>query len=413
MRKIAAVTLSVSAACAAMMIVTARASDQDFTTIERGHYLATAADCVACHTVPGSPKTYAGGRAIETPFGDIVSANITPDLATGIGAWTDKQFEDAVRKGIRPDGSRLYPAMPYPNYTKMSHDDVMAIRAYLRTVEPVTNKVNRSTLPFPFNIRTAMRGWNMLFFNEGEFKPDPNKSAEWNRGAYLVEGPGHCGACHTPKNMVGADKTSEAFQGAQLQGWFAPNLTNDDLKGLGTWSIDDVAAYLKTGHNRITAATGIMAEEIQFASSKMTDSDLKAIAIYLKSLPGDRERHDTLAADDPAMKAGQAIYRDQCAACHMIDGKGVPHLFPSLADASVLRSRDPRTAIRLVLRGARTVATKEEPTAPGMPSYAQMLKDDEIAAVLTYARNAWGRAAPPVTAGDVAKARKDLQARND
>jgi mono/diheme cytochrome c family protein len=412
MRKIAAIPLSLCAA-GAMMVAVARASDQDFTTIERGHYLATASDCVACHTVPGSTEEYAGGRAIETPFGDIVSANITPDMATGIGSWTDKQFEDAVRNGIRPDGSRLYPAMPYPSYTKLTHDDVMAIRAYLRTVKAVNNKVDRNTLPFPFNIRTAMRGWNMLFFTEGEYKPDPNKSAEWNRGAYLVEGPGHCGACHTPKNVAGADKTSEAFHGAQLQGWSAPNITNDDLKGLGTWSIDDVAKYLKTGHNRITAASGIMAEEIKFASSKMTDSDLKAIAIYLKSLPGDRERHDTLAADDPAMKAGHAIYRDQCSACHMIDGKGVPHLFPSLADASVLRSRDPRTAIRLVLRGARTVATKDEPTAPGMPSYAHMLKDDEIAAVLTYARNAWGRAAPPVTPDDVKKAREDLRARND
>jgi mono/diheme cytochrome c family protein len=412
MRKTASIALSLCVAGSAMVAV-ARASDQDFTTIERGHYLATASDCVACHTVPGTTRNFAGGRAIETPFGDIVSANITPDMATGIGSWTDKQFEDAVRKGIRPDGSRLYPAMPYPNYTKLSHDDVMAIRAYLRTVKAVKNKVDRSTLPFPFNIRSGMRAWNALFFNEGEYKPDPNKSAEWNRGAYLVQGPGHCGACHTPKNVAGADKSSEAFHGAQLQGWFAPNITNDDLKGLGTWSVDDVATYLKTGHNRITAATGIMAEEINFASSKMTDSDLKAIAIYLKSLPGDQERHDTLAADDPMMKAGHAIYRDQCAACHMIDGKGVPHLFPSLADASVLRSRDPRTAIRLVLRGARTVATKGEPTAPGMPSYAHMLKDDEIAAVLTYARNAWGRNAPPVTADDVRKARKDLQARND
>jgi mono/diheme cytochrome c family protein len=393
------------------MIATARASDQDFTVIERGRYLATAADCVACHTIPGAGKDFAGGRPIETPFGEIDSANITPDQATGIGGWTDKQFDDAVRKGIRPDGSRLYPAMPYPNYTKMSHRDVMAIRAYLKTVKPVNNKVDRSTLPFPFNIRTAMRGWNMLFFDEGEYKPDPNKSAEWNRGAYLVQGPGHCGACHTPKNSLGGDKTSEAFQGGRLQGWFAPNLTNDETKGLGAWSIDDVASYLKTGHNRITAATGIMAEEIEHASSKMTDADLKSIAIYLKSLPGDNERHDTVAADDPAMKAGHAIYRDQCAACHMIDGKGVSHLFPSLADASVVRSKDPRTAIRLVLRGARTVATDGEPTGPGMPSYAHMLKDDEIAAVLTYARNAWGRPMPPVTADDVRKAREDLDAR--
>jgi mono/diheme cytochrome c family protein len=412
MRKIAAIALSVGAAAAAT-VVAAQAGDQDFTKIERGRYLATAADCVACHTIPGSNDRFAGGRPIETPFGNIMSANITPDQATGIGGWTDRQFEDAVRKGIRPDGSRLYPAMPYPSYTKMSHDDVMAIREYLKTVRAVNNKVDRSALPFPLNIRAGMRAWNMLFFDEGEYKPDPNKSAEWNRGAYLVQGPGHCSACHTPKNVAGGDKTSEAFQGGRLQGWFAPNITNDETRGLGTWSIEDIATYLKTGHNRVSAATGIMAEEIEHASSKMTDGDLKAIAIYLKSLPGQQERHNTLAADDPAMKAGHAIYRDQCAACHMIDGKGVPRLFPSLADASVVRSSDPRTAIRLVLRGARTVATDGEPTAPGMPSYAHMLSDDEIAAVLTYARNAWGRPMPAISADDVAKARKDLGGRVD
>ncbi|HVV79125.1 MAG TPA: c-type cytochrome [Pseudolabrys sp.] len=412
MRNAAAIALSLCAA-GAVMVAGARASDQDFTSVERGRYLATAADCVACHTIPGSKDAFAGGRPIETPFGNIVSANITSDQATGIGSWTDEQFDRAVRDGIRPDGSRLYPAMPYPNYTKMSRDDVRAIRAYLRTVEPVNNAVNRSTLPFPFNIRTAMRGWNMLFFDKGEFKPDPTKSIEWNRGAYLVDGPGHCGACHTPKNVLGGDKTGEYLQGGPLQGWFAPNITNDEAKGLGKWSVDDIVAYLKTGHNRITAATGPMAEEIEHASSKMTDGDLKAMATYLKSVPGGTSEPKPIAENDPAMKAGHAIYRDQCAACHMIDGKGVASLFPSLADASVLRSRDPATAIRLVLRGARTVQTDHEPTGPGMPAYGRMLKDDEIAAVLTYARNAWGRGAPPVTADDVAKARKDLQARND
>jgi mono/diheme cytochrome c family protein len=411
MRKV----VGIVALCAASagFVVMARASDQDFTKVDRGRYLATAADCVACHTIPGSKDKFAGGRPIETPFGEIVSANITPDQATGIGSWTDEQFDRAVRDGIRPDGSRLYPAMPYPNYTKMSHDDVMAIRAYLSTVEPVNNRVDRSTLPFPFNIRTAMRGWNMLFFDKGEYKPDPNKSIEWNRGAYLVQGPGHCGACHTPKNSLGGDKTSEFLKGGLLQGWFAPNITNDEANGLGKWSVDDVVAYLKTGHNRITAATGIMAEEIEHASSKMTDGDLKAIATYLKSVPGDSKDPKPIAENDPAMKAGHAIYRDQCAACHMIDGKGVANLFPSLADASVLRSSDPATAIRLVLRGARTVQTDHEPTGPGMPAYGRMLKDDEIAAVLTYARNAWGRGAPAVTAADVAKARKDLEARSD
>jgi mono/diheme cytochrome c family protein len=289
----------------------------------------------------------------------------------------------------------------------------MAIRSYLRTIEPVRNTPDRTALPFPFSIRAAMRGWNMLFFTPGEFKPDPNKSAEWNRGAYLVTGPGHCGACHTPKNFLGGDKNSQELQGSPLQGWFAPNITNDNVTGLGTWSEDDIAQYLRTGHNRITAATGPMAEEIEHASSKMTDADLKAIAVYLKSIPGDTGTRQAVAKDDPAMKAGEAIYRDQCAACHMIDGKGVSHLFPSLADASMLRSTDPRSAIRLVLRGVRSVATKDEPTGPGMPAYGHMLKDEEIAAVLTYARNIWGRAAPAVTSGDVAKAREDLKARSD
>lgn len=397
--------------CAAAM--PAIASEQNHTAIERGRYLAAASDCFACHTVPGTERPYAGGRAIETPFGNIISANITPDQETGIGSWSDEQFENAVRNGIRPNGQRLYPAMPYTAYTKMSHDDVMAIRAYLRTIEPIRNAPDRTALPFPFNIRTAMRGWNMLFFTPGEFQSDPNKSPEWNRGAYLVTGPGHCGACHTPKNIFGGDKDSRELQGSPLQGWFAPNITNDNLTGLGTWSNDDIAQYLRTGHNRITAATGPMAEEIEHASSKMTDADLNAIAVYLKSIPGDPDTHPTLPKDDPAMRAGEAIYRDQCAACHMIDGKGVANLFPSLADASMLRSRDPRSAIRLVLRGVRSVATKEEPTGPGMPSFSRQLKDAEIAAVLTYARNAWGRPAPPVPPGEVAKAREALKARAD
>ncbi len=410
MRRIAALLLLL---CTAGGALPARASEQDHTLIERGRYLATASDCVACHTVPGAGKPFAGGRPIETPFGNIVSANITPDQATGIGAWSDEQFDDAVRRGVRPDGSRLYPAMPYTAYTKMSHDDVKAIRAYLNTVEPVHNEVNRSALPFPLNIRTAMRVWNALFFSKGEFKPDPQKSAEWNRGAYLVTGPGHCGACHTPKNVLGGDKQSEALQGSRLQGWFAPNITNDTVAGLGAWSADDVVTYLRTGHNRITAATGPMAEEVENASAYMTDADLKAIATYLKSVPGQSGSTQPVAANDPVMKAGEAIYRDQCAACHMIDGKGVASLFPSLADGSVLRSRDPRTAIRLVLRGARTAATKDEPTAPGMPSFSRQLTDEQIAAVLTYARNTWGRPAAAVSANDVADARSDLSARSD
>ena len=268
-------------------------------------------------------------------------------------------------------------------------------------------------MPFPFNIRTGMRAWDALYFTEGEFKPDPNKSAEWNCGAFLVEGPGHCGACHTPKSFLGGDKSSEYLQGSQLQGWVTPNITNDNVAGLGAWSVDDIVTYMRTGHNRITAATGPMAEEVENSSSKMTDGDLKAIATYLKSLPGDSANPQPLKPDDPMMTAGQAIFRDQCSACHSIDGKGVAQLFPSLADSSMLRSRDPRSAIRLVLRGARSVATDAEPTAPGMPSFGRQLDDDQVAAVLTYARNAWGRPAPAVTTADVSQARRALHARTD
>jgi mono/diheme cytochrome c family protein len=386
---------------------------QDFTQVARGRYLAIASDCAACHTVPGSGQPFAGGRAIETPFGNIVAPNITPDRETGIGAWSDDAFEGALRRGRRPDGARLYPAMPFNAYTKMSRNDVLAIRAYLNTLEPVRHAVVANTLPFPFNIRAAMRVWDALYFSEGEYKSDPQKSPEWNRGAFLVEGPGHCGACHTPKSFLGGDKTSQYLQGSALQGWFAPDITNDTRRGLGKWTADDVAAYLRAGHNDMTAATGPMAEEIALASSRMTDGDLHAIATYLKSLPGRQDDPQPLRADEPGIVAGQAVYRDQCSACHGLDGKGVPRLFPSLADSSSVRSHDPATLIRIVLRGARSVATDAEPTSPGMPSYGWQLDDAQVAAALTYVRNAWGSAAPAVSAQDVRQTRSDLASRPD
>jgi mono/diheme cytochrome c family protein len=418
MRKPVAALAALCALAAPLALIVPRApaatsDQQSFEQIERGRYLATLADCTACHTRKEGGKPFAGGRPIETPFGIIVSPNITPDRETGIGNWTDEQFDNALRHGVRADGARLYPAMPYPFYTKMSRDDVKAIRAYLATVEPVHNPVTANHLPFPLNIRLAMRGWDLLFFEPGEFKPDPAKSGEWNRGAFLVQGPGHCGACHTPKNVLGADETSKALQGSPVQGWFAPNITNDKMRGLGTMSVDDVTALLKTGHNRIATVTGPMAEEIEDSSSRFTDGDLKAIAIYLKSLPGAGGDETPLAQNDARMQAGKAIFRDTCSACHGIDGKGVPNLFPALANAPSVRSVDPTSAIRVVLRGARSVATKEEPTAPAMPSYGWQLKDDQIAAVLTYIRNTWGAAAEPVSAGDVSKQRSELANRTD
>ena len=420
MRSVGSLARSVGATGAGVAILLAAspalagASDpQEFTQIERGRYLAVASDCASCHTIPGSNTPFAGGRAIETPFGNIIAPNITPDRETGIGAWSDAEFAAAVRKGVRRDGSPLYPAMPYNAYTKMSNDDVQAIHAYLSTVTPVRNPVVAQSLPFPFNIRSAMHVWNALYFTEGEYKSDPKQTAEWNRGAFLVDGPAHCGACHTPKTSLGGDKNNRYLQGSELQGWFAPNITNDTRLGLGGWSVDELVAYLKTGHNRVSAATGPMAEEVSLSSSHMTDPDLKAIATYLKTIPGGKSSSQPLRVDDPVMRAGEAIYRDQCSACHGLEGHGIPQLFPSVADSSMVRSNDPTTSIRIVLRGARSVATAPEPTGPGMPSYGWQLSDAQVAAVLTYIRNTWGASALPVLPQDVTRARSELASRSD
>jgi mono/diheme cytochrome c family protein len=379
---------------------------QNFDQIERGRYLTIAGDCASCHTVPGSGQPFAGGRPIETPFGVVVGANITPDRETGIGACSDEVFLSALREGKGHGGLLLYPAMPYPYYAKVTERDALAIRAYLNTVSPARNAVVSDKLPFPFDVREEMTVWNSLYFKGGEFKPDPAKSAEWNRGAYLVEGLGHCGACHTPKSTLGGDDQAHALQGYALQGWFAPNITNDNERGLGGWSVADIVSYLKAGHNAITASTGIMAEEITLSSSRMTDADLRAIATYLKDLPGQTSAPAAaVSPSDPTMAAGGAIYADECSACHGMDGRGVPYLFPSLAGSPNVRSIDPTSLVRVLLEGARSVATASEPTGPGMPSFAWKLNDDEAAAVLTYIRNSWGSSTPAVDASEVKQAR--------
>ena len=378
---------------------------QNFGQIERGRYLAIAGDCSSCHTVPGSGQPFAGGRPIETPFGVVVGANITPDPDTGIGAWSDETLVRALREGKGHNGQLLYPAMPYPYYTKLTESDALAIRAYLNTVKPVRNAVVSNKLPFPFDVREGMAAWNALYFKSGEFKPDPTKSAEWNCGAYLVQGLGHCGACHTPKTQLGGDDRARTFQGNALQGWFAPNITNDTERGLGGWSVADIVAYLKNGHNATTASTGIMGEEITLSSSQMTDGDLTAIATYLKDLPGQTSSPAAVSASDPTMTAGGAIYADECSACHGMDGKGVPYLFPSLAGSPNVRSVDPVSLTRVLIEGARSVATANEPTGPGMPSFAWKLSDDQVAAVLTYIRNSWGASASPVDPRQVEQAR--------
>lgn len=389
---------------------------QDFQQIERGHYLTIVADCAACHTLPGSGHAFAGGRPIETPFGTLLSPNITPDPTTGIGAWTDQEFVNALTKGTGRNGTRLYPGMPYTYYTKLSRNDALAIRAYLKTLPSVHNPVNSDQLPFPFSMRWTLAIWDALYFTPGTFQPDPKKSAEWNRGAYLAEGPGHCGMCHTPKNFLGADDNSKRLQGYALQGWFAPNITNDPRRGIGGWSIDDIVAYLKTGHNKTSAATGLMSETLNLSTSQMKDADLKAIAVYLKGGAAGSGGNKTASADPPdqaVMKAGGQIYADECSGCHGADGKGSAGLFPSLNGSPVVQQTDPTTILHVVLRGALSVGTKQAPTAPAMPQFGWILNDDEIAAVATYIRNSWGNSAPPVAAGQVKKTRQMLIERSD
>ena len=387
---------------------------QDFKQIERGHYLTITGDCAACHTLPGSDYPFAGGRAIETPFGQLLSPNITPDPETGIGAWTDDEFIDALTKGTGRDGTRLYPAMPYTYYTKLTRDDALAICAYLNTVPAVRNPVNPNQLPFPFNIRASLIGWNTLFFTPGTFQPNPNKSAEWNRGAYLAEGLAHCGMCHTPKNFLGGDKTSEYLRGYRLQGWFAPDITDNSRQGLGDWSVDEIATYLKTGHNSTSAAAGLMSEMVTRSASLMTDGDLKAIATYLKDLPDQQENQTSSdKPDQTVMKIGAAIYADECAGCHAANGKGASGLFPSLNGSPAVQQTDPSTLLHVVLRGARSAATDRAPTGAAMPQFDWILNDGQVAAVLTYIRNAWGNVAPPVSAVEVRKTRQVLIERND
>jgi mono/diheme cytochrome c family protein len=394
----------------------AETDNQNFGQIERGHYLTIVGDCAACHTLPGSDHTFAGGRPIETPFGMLVAPNITPDPTTGIGAWTDDEFVNALSKGTGRHGTRLYPAMPYTYYTKLTRDDALAIRAYLNTIPAVHNPVQPNQLPFPFDMRWTLAIWDDLFFTSGTFHPDPNKSAQWNRGAYLAEGPGHCGMCHTPKNILGGDDASQRLQGYTLQGWFAPNITDDPRRGLGGWSVDDIVAYLKTGHNKTSAATGLMSETLNLSTSKMSDDDLNAIAVYLKDQSAGSNANNAASADPPdqaVMKSGAQIYADECSGCHAADGKGAAGLFPALNDSAVVQQADPTTLLHVVLRGALSVGTKQAPTAPAMPEFGWILNDEEVAAVITYIRNTWGNSAPPVTASQVEKTRRMLVERSD
>jgi len=395
------------ALCTAFNLEQARAelpADPSPETIAKGKALTEAGDCASCHTADAT-KPLAGGKRIQTPFGAIYSANLTPDLNTGIGRWSDQAFLRAMRYGERPDGARYYPAFPYPHFTKLIRDDVFAIRAYLGTLTPVNNAPPPSELRWPLNNRVVMRLWNFVFFRPGIFEADQNKGAEWIRGGYLVEGLAHCGACHTPKNFLGAEKQNARFTGSVVEGWFAPRLDGAGRGGLKSWSVEDIAEYLQSGRNIHSHADGPMAQVVLNSTSHMSDTDVRAIAVYLKDIaPATPE----VAVGTPApaqMESGEKLYKRSCVACHELNGTGAPRIYPPLPGNANLQSADPSSAIRIVLDGAETITTPRAPNTGSMPPYSKM-SDQEVADVVTYVRNAWGNAASAVTPAEVAKARK-------
>jgi mono/diheme cytochrome c family protein len=373
-------------------------------TIAHGKALTEAADCASCHTADPT-KPFAGAKRIDTPFGAIYSPNLTPDRDTGIGNWSDEEFRRALRYGVRRDGSRYYPAFPYPSFTKMTRDDVLAIRAYLATLAPVQNSPPPPQLRWPLNYRLVMRLWDYLFFRPGIFEPDQQKSAEWNRGGYLVTGAAHCGVCHTPKNMFGADKRGRTLGGGLVQGWFAPRLDAASRSGLKSWSVDDIAEYLASGRNGKSHAGGLMAEVVVNSTSKMSDADVHAIAVYLKDLPAGAPEPAVTPPPQPEMAAGKATYDHLCIACHEADGSGAPRIYPPLPGNANLQANDPASTLRIMLDGAQTVTTPRAPNTGSMPPYAKDLSDQQIADVTNYIRNSWGNAAPLVTPAQVTKAR--------
>jgi len=371
--------------------------------VARGRYLTAAGDCEACHTVAGGAP-FAGGRSIPTPFGVLLSANITP---AGIGDWTPDQFYRALHLGIDDEGKHLYPAFPYNYYTRVTRADSDAIFAYLKTVPPVANHPDRDQLNFPFNIRALMIFWNWMFLRPGTYQAHPDKSAEWNRGAYLVEGLGHCGACHTPSNFMGAPQQSHYLQGGAFGDWFAPDLTMNPRKGVGAWSRQDLIEFLKTGRNVHAAAAGEMGEVVQFSTSQLTDADLNAIVTYIQDRPASPTPAPR-APDAAQLRQGEAIFVDSCSACHGMRGEGVPRFFPPLAGDANLQQTNPATTLNFILTGVQSAPTGARPTGLAMPAYAWKLSDSEIAAVATYVRNAWGNSAPAVTASQVAGRRRKV-----
>lgn len=405
-------------------LLVARPSAADAVT-ERGRYLATAADCAACHTKPNGGAAFAGGYAIDSPLGSIWSSNITPSKADGIGNYSESDFARALREGVRKDGARLYPAMPYTSYAKLSDEDVRALYMYFMTeVAPVDQPSIDTRLPFPFNLRFSMAFWNALYLDDKRFSGDPSHDAQWNRGAYLVEALEHCSTCHTPRGWLMQEMPSHGFAGAQLGSWYAPNITSDATSGIGGWSKAELVQYLKTGRvvGKAQAAGG-MAEAVTHSLSKLNDDDIAAIVTYVRTVPpvaaedakrpafgwtGTPQSEAAIRGVTNDASSGASLYSGLCASCHGARGEGSPDgEYPSLTHNTTVGSPRLDNFISVVLFGVDRTVAGHHVLMPRFSegSYVQPLTDAQVAAVTSYVRETFGPG-DTVSERDVARIRQ-------
>ncbi|HMS05123.1 MAG TPA: c-type cytochrome [Burkholderiaceae bacterium] len=384
----------------------------------RGAYLARIGNCQTCHTAPGQPD-YAGGRAIPTPFGNVFAGNLTPEAATGIGAWTAQDFTRALREGISKDGRLLAPAFPYTHTTRLAQADIDALWAYFRPVAPASRANAPHQLRWPFGTQTALWAWRKLYFTPGEYRPEPARSAEWNRGAYLAEGLGHCGACHAPRNRWGATSHAERFSGGviPMQNWLAPPPTDNAEAGLGGGSVEDGMQLLRAGRNPHATVSGPMAEVTRASLQYLSDADARALTVFLRALsspaPGRQGSSPSAfeAASARVLQRGETLYADHCADCHGKQGEGQANRYPRLAAGNrAVAQANPVNLVQIVLFGGYAPVTKDNPRPHGMPPFVQTLSDADLAATLSFVRGAWGNRAGAVSELDVARIRDATRA---
>jgi mono/diheme cytochrome c family protein len=375
--------------------------------LERGAYLARAGNCAACHTERGG-AAFAGGKGLDTPFGTVFAGNITPDPATGIGDWTAAEFWRALHHGRSRDGRLLYPAFPYPEYTLITREDSDALYAFLRSQPAVRQQNREHALRFPYNQQAALAVWRALFFSPGEFQPEPAKSADWNRGAYLVRGVAHCQACHAPRNAFGATNDKLELSGGlmPMQDWYAPSLAAPAEAGVQDWPVEDIVQLLQTGDSPHGAAMGPMAEVVASSTQHLDAADLRAMATFLKELP----RHEPPPArrapvSTETLELGARLYENNCAQCHGQQGEGAGSAYPPLAGHRTVTMGSSANLVRVILSGGFPATTAGHPRPFGMPPFGQSLSDAEVAAIASYVRGAWGNAAPAVLPLDVQKVR--------